>query len=135
MQFQVPQFIDVEDKIFGPLSFKQFLYVIGGIGGCFVLYRFLPGFVAIPLIILVGGLAAALAFYKINNRPFIVVLEAAFRYFTTTRLYVWRREYKKPSPKEEAAAPTAPPAISRLSDSKLKELSWALDVKKDRNGE
>ena len=27
MQYQVPQFIEVEDKIFGPLTFKQFLYI------------------------------------------------------------------------------------------------------------
>ena len=30
MQYQVPQFIEVEDKIFGPLTFKQLVYVVGG---------------------------------------------------------------------------------------------------------
>ena len=29
MQFQVPQFIDVENKIIGPLSLRQFLYLAG----------------------------------------------------------------------------------------------------------
>ncbi len=32
MRFEVPQFIDVEDKIFGPFTFKQFLYLAGGAG-------------------------------------------------------------------------------------------------------
>ncbi|TSC80302.1 MAG: hypothetical protein G01um101429_152 [Parcubacteria group bacterium Gr01-1014_29] len=31
-QFQVPQFIEVEDKIFGPLTTKQFFYLLGGGG-------------------------------------------------------------------------------------------------------
>jgi hypothetical protein len=29
MQFRVPQFIDIEDKLFGPLTFKQFIYLAG----------------------------------------------------------------------------------------------------------
>ncbi|TSC61742.1 MAG: SsrA-binding protein, partial [Parcubacteria group bacterium Athens0416_74] len=32
MQFQVPQFIEVEDKIVGPLTFKQFVFIAGGLG-------------------------------------------------------------------------------------------------------
>ena len=44
MQFQVPQFIEIEDKIFGPLTFKQFIYLAGGGGLCFLLYTILPFF-------------------------------------------------------------------------------------------
>ena len=32
MRFEVPQFVDIEDKIFGPLTFKQFIYIAGGAG-------------------------------------------------------------------------------------------------------
>ena len=32
MMFSVPQFIDVEDKIIGPLTLKQFIYLAGGAG-------------------------------------------------------------------------------------------------------
>ena len=41
MRFQVPQFIEIEDKIFGPLTIKQFIYIAGGAGLCFILFRFL----------------------------------------------------------------------------------------------
>ena len=47
MRFQVPQFIEVEDKIFGPLTLKQFIYLAGAGGLVFVLWRVLPLFVAI----------------------------------------------------------------------------------------
>jgi len=32
MRFEVPQFIEVEDKIFGPFTWKQFIYLMGGEG-------------------------------------------------------------------------------------------------------
>ena len=42
MQFQVPQFIEIEDKIFGPLTFKQFIYLAGGVGASIVLWLYIP---------------------------------------------------------------------------------------------
>ena len=76
MRFQVPQFIEVEDKLFGPLTFKQFIYVAGGVGLCVILFIFLPTFLAILLSLPIGAFSAALAFFKINDKPFINVVEA-----------------------------------------------------------
>lgn len=132
MQFQVPQFIEVEDKIFGPLTFKQFVYLAGGAGACYLLWRALPLIVAAPLILAVGGLAAALAFFQYNGRPLIVAIEHAFFYFIKAKLYLWSNESK---PKKQAsklplpAAPAATVYVPKLSDSKLHELAWSLDIK------
>jgi hypothetical protein len=41
MRYQVPQFIDVEDKVIGPLTIKQFIYLAGGAGMCFVIFHFI----------------------------------------------------------------------------------------------
>ena len=71
MRFQVPQFIDIEDKIFGPLTIKQFIYIAGGAGLSFILFRFLPLILTIPLALIVIGMSIALAFYQINNKPLI----------------------------------------------------------------
>ena len=71
MRFQVPQFIEIESKIFGPLTFKQFIYLAGGAGIIFLIYITLPFFIAVMLIVPVGAFAIALSFYKVNNRPFI----------------------------------------------------------------
>lgn len=132
MQFQVPQFIEIEDKIFGPLTFKQFLYLAGGAGLCFILYTFLPFFFAVLLIIPVGGFSFALAFYKINNKPFIEVVEAAFRYTASNKLFIWKKEERPIVHKEEKTqAGVSDLVVPKLSDSKLKDLAWSLDVHKE----
>ncbi|OHA58886.1 MAG: hypothetical protein A2571_00695 [Candidatus Vogelbacteria bacterium RIFOXYD1_FULL_44_32] len=129
MNFQVPQFIEVEDKIFGPLTFKQFLYVAGGIGLAFIFYVFLPSLFlsAIPIALAIG-LGAMLAFLKINNRPFIYTFESAIKYYIHSKLYIWN---KKPNAQKLTMETTKQDTagLPRLSDSKLSDLSWSLDVK------
>lgn len=132
MQFQVPQFIEVEDKIFGPLTFKQFIYVTGGVGACYLFWRVLPIFIAGPLIIATGGLAAALAFVQWNGRPFINALEHAFFYLLGTKLYLWsnkRGDRRASAGTRENAARASLIPVPKVSDSKLHELAWSLDVK------
>lgn len=131
MQFQVPQFIEVEDKIFGPLTFRQFIYVAGGAGASYLLWRTLPIFVAGPLITLIGGFAGALAFMQFNGRPFIIGLENAVYYFMRSKLYLWNNDKKKKATVENklVAAQKSPLFVPTLSESKLHELSWSLDIK------
>lgn len=132
MQFQVPQFIEVEDKIFGPLTFRQFLYLAGGVGLSFIFYVYLPIFISIFLILSVVGLALALTFYKHNGRDFIFLVESIFKYALTKKLYLWKKDDR---PMITQKAPSESPVISanlnlpRLSESKLKDLAWSLDVK------
>lgn len=131
MQFQVPQFIEVEDKIFGPLTFKQFVYLAGGAGAGYLLWRVLPIYVAAPLIASTVGLGAALAFFKYNGQPFILALEHGFYYFTRSRLYLWSNELRD-AKKEEVAAATPNAAnvyVPKLSENRLHELAWSLDIK------
>jgi hypothetical protein len=128
MQFQVPQFIEVEDKIFGPLTFKQFIYLAGGLAISFLLYKVLPFFIAIIFIAPVVVLSIALAFYKIHNKPFITVLEAAFRYALGNKLYIWRKEEKKMTAQKAGNEIDPTLYIPKLSDSKLKDLTWSLDI-------
>jgi len=132
MQFQVPQFIEVEDKIFGPLTFKQFIYVIGGAGACYLFWRVLPVFISIPLIIATASLALSLAFLKMNGRPFILALESGFYYFIHTRLYLWSNTQKPLVAREATKSGEAIKNglyIPKLTDSKLHELAWSLDIK------
>lgn len=131
MKYQVPQFIDVEDKIFGPLTFKQFVYLAGGAGLAFALYSILPLFVAIILIIPVALLAVALAFYKVNNKPFIFVLGSAIKYLAGTKLYIWKKRdnIKKEDVTSVGEKKEGEQYIPKLSDSKLKELAWSLGIK------
>ena len=130
MRFQVPQFIEVEDKIFGPLTLKQFIYIAGAGGATVLLWTILPRFMAILIAGPIVVLALALAFYKINNRPFINVVQSAFSYFMSNRLYVWKqREKKRKTPVKEEVGKQNLLNVPNLSASKLKDLSWSLDIK------
>ena len=105
MRFEVPQFIEIEDKIFGPLTWRQFLYLGGGIGMAVVLFLRLPFLLFVLSGIPLALLAGALAFYPVNNRPFSYFLEAIVNYFSGKRLYLWRKEemtYKIDDAKKQA---------------------------------
>lgn len=130
MEYQVPQFIEVEDKIIGPLTLRQFIYLAGAAGLCVIFFAYLPIVVAFILSALVGGLGAALAFYKVNGKSFIEVLEAGFNYYTKAKLFLWKhQEPKTPGTAPPAPEPEAKRAAPRLTSGKLSELAWSLDVK------
>ena len=132
MKFHVPQFVDIEDKVFGPLTIKQFIYLAGGGGMSFAFFNYLPGFISFILIPLMLALVFVLAFYKPNNRPFILAVEAGFNYFKNNKLYVWQKRQKKIKKKEgekKELDPFDQMNVPKLSDSKLSDLSWSLDIK------
>jgi len=129
MQFKVPQFIDVEDKLFGPFTFKQFAYLAGGAGIVFVIYKILPLWIGIFLMIPIAGLTGLLVFYKINEKPFIFYLQAGFDYLLSSKLYVWKQRLVKPENKEQEQE-TLPniSIVPMTTQNKLKDISWSLDV-------
>ena len=89
-RYQVPQFLEVEDKIFGPFTFKQFLYMGGGIGIGFLIWTTLPKtaalFIGTPVVLFF----LALAFWKVNDRPFIFLVESMIQYLFSKKLYLWK---------------------------------------------
>jgi len=97
MEFKVPQYIEVEDKVFGPFSFMQFIYLVGGAGLIFTLWKFLPSFIAVLLIVPVAAFTWALVFFpkKKYGKSFTDLVEAAFGFFTKSRLYTWKKVNKK----------------------------------------
>ncbi|MBI4086881.1 PrgI family protein [Candidatus Kaiserbacteria bacterium] len=125
MRFEVPQFIDVEDKIFGPFTWKQFVYIAGGAGAGIMLYMTLP----FPLFIVVAGpigaLAAGLAFYPVNNRPLALFLEAVVHYISSTRLYIWK---KQDTPPVASSPEGAPPIYTLPTTNKIASLSRQLEL-------
>ena len=135
MKFQVPQFIEIEDKIFGPLTLKQFIYLAGGGGISFVIYSIIPYLiVALFFIVPVMIFSAALAFYKINGKPFIFILESAVKYTLSNKLYLWQKREKPIIKKENLPDGNSTLLkIPKLSESKLKDLTWSLDINENIN--
>ncbi len=138
MQFRVPQFIDIEDKIFGPFTLKQFAYIIGALGFSFIIWTFISNrLIAFILILPVAGLFVALAFVKVNERPFVDMLESAFKYITSSKIYTWKQptvaegtENKKPNQIVTEATKSA--VIENVKANRLHEISVGLDIL-DRN--
>src|SRR3989344_277416 len=136
MEYQVPQFIEVEDKIIGPLTLKQFIYIAGTVGLCVVFAFYLPLVFAIVLSVPVVALGGALAFYKINGKPFIELIEAGFNYYTGAKFFLWKHKELKAGEVSAAAAAAAaaeeaarqPLGTPKLTRGKLSELARALDV-------
>lgn len=131
MQFKVPQFLEIEDKIFGPFTFKEFVYLAGGAGLCFTLYKLLGFMLGLVPILAVAGFSFALAKYRPNNKPFINMIESAFNYSFQSKLYIWQRRQNKVDPKVKNAE-IEKNIISRdtvrLGGNKLRDLAWSLDV-------
>ncbi len=92
MRFEVPQFIEIEDKIFGPFTWKQFVYLAGGIGLGVVMFFTMPLFLFVIIGIPIGALAALLAFYPVNNQPFSAFLESMVTFYNNNRIYHWRKK-------------------------------------------
>lgn len=127
MQFKVPQFIDVEDKLFGPFTFKEFVYLAGGAGLIYVIYKLVIIWVAVPLILGVAAFSLALTFYKINNKPFLYYVQAGITYSLKSKLYIWKQHLKKPEVAKSKTVEQAP-ALPTMTTSRLKDLAWSLDV-------
>ncbi len=138
MQFSVPQFIDIEDKIFGPLTLKQFIYMVGGVGASFVFWSFLPKVIAVVFIVPIAALAFLLAFKPVSGRPFVVVLEAAFKYTFGSKLFLWKKERNKETKTVtttlKKTGVSQAPSIPKVIEGKLDDMALSLDMKKKQNG-
>lgn len=132
MRYQVPQFIEFENKLIGPFSFRQFAYLLGGLGGSYLIYRFLGLIPGILLIIPLISLSCALAFIKVNGRKFVDVLASASSYLFGNKLYIWKKIDKPVVAEDKHKTATADELLApTLSQSRLKELAWSLDIKEN----
>jgi|WetSurMetagenome_2_1015567.scaffolds.fasta_scaffold178315_2 hypothetical protein len=99
MQFTVPQFIEHDPKIFGPLTFRQSIFVGIALAGCFIFY-FTIGKTNLLLFIFISaillGTAGALAFVKINGRSLPVVFMNIFSFSIGPKLYIWKKKEMAP---------------------------------------
>jgi len=140
MQFKVPQNIDMEDRIIGPLTLTQFFYLLFGgviiyiLFGKLVLtgYNFLFWILAIPI----GTFSFAMAFVKIQDRPFPSFFFAFLKYLTTPRARVWQHDTsvkKAAKPKPKTPVETAPK--KSFDTVRVNELAEIMDTNLPRKGE
>lgn len=139
-RYQVPQFIDIEDKILGPLTLRQFLYFMTAAAILFILWTLLKLNYFIIGATIIGGTAILFAFVKINGQPFSRLIVNLINFILRPQKYIWRRE-QLPAMIENDTPPATPQKpktqYSRIkkpvSESKLKKLAWELNKKEDQN--
>ena len=139
MQFAVPQFTEVEDKLIGPLTLKQFLVLLATGGVVLFFWSLLKlsiffFFFAVP----VGTIGLALAFGRFNGRPLFGYIGSFLSFFSRPQVRIFMREEpivvmhvesQKSKVKSKIATPEEP------TESRLKKLAYLLDQKSQEEKE
>ena len=68
-QFVVPQFIDVEDKVIGPITVRQFIILLVGAGFIFIAYKLSDFILFLIEFVVLASLTFSVAFIKVNGKP------------------------------------------------------------------
>ena len=92
-RYKVPQNIDMQDRILGPLTMVQFIYAVVGGGFCYAIYMSpIPKPYSFIIIVPVILLVIALDFLKVNERPFLDFLLSIIEFSSSPRQRLWHHE-------------------------------------------
>ena len=132
-KFIVPQFIDNEDQILGPITVRQFLICLVAIFSIFICYKILAFAYFLLATVILGGLAGTFGFVKVNAQPFHIFFINFLQTVTRPNLRVWD---KRPTDAELRAwimtVATPPPTLTQMKprpeSSRLRELSLVVNT-------
>ena len=134
MQYSVPQFIEIEDKLIAGLTLKQFLFILGGgllTLGIWSIFKF--SFIFFLFGLPVAIVSLAMAFGKFNGRPVMSNIPAIVKFVSSPRDRIFSRtgEFMAPMVKKvELQTQHAMTADeSEQVSGRLKKLSYRLDQK------
>ncbi|TSC93776.1 MAG: Uncharacterized protein CEN91_117 [Candidatus Berkelbacteria bacterium Licking1014_85] len=131
LQYKVPQNIDLADKIFGPLTLFQFLYLLAG---GMVFYVFFKA-EQMLLAIFIGGpavlIALACAFVKINDQPFSRFIFSFIRYLINPKILIWRKSSQENAPQiiRNATTTQTKKVVKKISLEDIRAMAEKLDNK------
>jgi len=132
-QFVVPQFIDVEDKIIGPITVRQFIIILVGGGFCFAAYKLSDFTLFIFEFVVIAVLTFSIAFIRINGRPIHYFLLNIIQTSKKPKLRIWSKELPRADSKSGGAKQgiELPPRImnqNKVRATRLAELSLIVDT-------
>lgn len=132
-QFVVPQFIDVEDKILGPITTRQFVLLLATGMLVALTYRLADFALFVLFGVIEIGIGTTFAFVKVNGQPFhyfaLNLLQTSLR----PALRIWNKELSREEVKELIKTPPPPPPPpapkkEALTRTKLSELSLVVNT-------
>ena len=138
-QFTVPQFIDVEDKVIGPITTRQFIILLIGalfIGLSFKIFSFTV-FIFVGLLIF--AISGIFAFFRVNGMPFHFFALNFIQTIQKPSVRVWNNSYGKDELGLDdfrlVAAPVKMQKTRSYNQSRLNELSLIVDTRGVYRGE
>ncbi len=142
-QFTVPQFIDVEDKIIGPLTTRQFIIMLVAFMIVVVSYKLCDFTLFVLIMILTFGIAGVFAFLKVNGRPFHLFVINFIQTTKKAKLRVWNNDLNvkldlKETESRESVGQTNQTILIQKRPyirSRLSELSLIVDTQGAYKGE
>lgn len=137
-QFTVPQFIDVENQIIGPITTRQFMILLGAMIIVAISYKLFDFSLFVTITVTVLIIAATFAFVKINGRPFHLFVLNTIQTWRRPNLRVWnnRAIVNEQTEKIIAVKPEYEAVAPRVyKKSRLAELALIVDTKGKYRGE
>lgn len=128
MLFNVPQFIEIEDKIVGPFTAKQLGWI--GIGGILLVigWNVLDRSAFFVSAIFIAAIFGALAFYRPYNQPLINFIMSSIYFVFRPKMYVWRRNYDNIKPARRETIKKEIIQSKKIFDqTKIEEITKILD--------
>lgn len=133
MQHQVPQFIDRETKLVGPLTGRQ-LIIFGAVAFIlFVLYFIVPFFVLILVGTVLVSVAVSLAFIRVNNRPLADVMFSFFNYLFRPRIYIWQKTEPTKEQEQKRTKQVLEKAYTKKEEAPEEEIEKNTEEEKIKN--
>lgn len=140
MQFQIPQFIEREARIVGPLTLKQFIYL--GIPGmiAFIFYFTAPFMIFLIAAAFLGMIGLALAFMRTGGKSFPELVMNALQFSMKPKTYIWRKDRVVRKAEEKTYAPEPvqeggiPTKVVLIQESKVQDLATKIETKQQPNG-
>lgn len=132
MRFVTPQFIDIEPKIIGPITARQFIILVIGGGFTFLSYKIFDLVVFILLVVFFFlPIILSFAFLNINGRPFHFFLLSFIQTSRRPSLRIWKKEniaFKEIEIKKEKIKTEIITVRRTLPMRKLSHLSLQVDT-------
>lgn len=132
-QFVVPQFIDNEDKIMGPLTGRQFIITLVMFMTLAVMWKLMPivwfALIGVPFF----AFGVILAFIKVNGQPFHLFLLNLTQTLRKPRLRVWDKRLTDAEVRAHLTKVVPPPPPTRgrktfANASRLQELTLVVNT-------
>ena len=128
--FNIPQFIDTEDKVVGPFTAKQIGWMIAAAAILFVCYALFGKTALLILAVPVLGIFGGLAFYRPHGQPLTFFISSVLHFFFNPKMYIWKRmmESKKPAKKVSQDKPETKIERKTITQEKIREISGLVDI-------